>query len=98
MVTRCPVPTAGSWQAGSVRDDHAPKPLLVSRGILPLRHVSKRTGISVERLESVIYAGLLPEAALFDENGKALHVFEDSVPSRQHLLDLLSTLEKERRP
>lgn len=74
-------------------DDHARKPLLEGPGIMPLRYVSERTGISIERLESLIYAGLLPDAALFDENGKALHLFEDSVPSRQHLLDLLSALE-----
>jgi hypothetical protein len=72
--------------------------LLEGRGIVPLPYVADQTGISVGRLESVISAGLLPDAVLFDESGKALHLFEDSIPSRQHLLDLLSTLEPERRP
>jgi hypothetical protein len=65
---------------------------------VPLRYVAERTGIPVGRLETVISAGLLPDAVLLDESGKALHLFEDSIASRQHLRDLLSTLKQERRP
>jgi len=58
---------------------------------LRLCDVGERTGVSVDRLEALIYAGLIPDA-LFDDSGKPLYLFEDSVPSREQLLDLLSSL------
>ena len=81
----------GGWQACGVQDTPRRKPLLQDRGILRLRDVGERTGVSVDRLEALIDAGLIPDA-LFDSSGKPLYLFEDSVPSREQLLDLLSSL------
>jgi hypothetical protein len=74
-------------------DHEEPRPLLEGRAILPLRYVSERTGVPVERIVALIRAGLLPDA-LFGEDGEPLHLWEDSVPSGDQLRSLLSQMDE----
>jgi hypothetical protein len=76
-----------------VADDQEHRPLLESRDFLPLRYVSKQTGVPVERIEALIRAGLLGDA-LFGKDGAPLHLWEDSVPSGDQLRSLLSQMDE----
>lgn len=75
-------------------DDEEQRPLLEGRGILPLRYVSERTGVPVERIEALILAGLLPDV-LVGEDGEPLHLWEDSLPSGDQLRSLLSQMDEQ---